>query len=481
MICQTVKKYSMNIEIEEMVVEDILAPEGKLQKSPFEQFQDLLLQLKKPEEKICLSLEAMRQSINDKHALRFRDFWEIKKICLPLFKESLSTCTRFRLWKEYVDISTEGKNLKDRLDEQSAFIVEQLDLAISALEKDLQDKEQIMTQLAGQLVLENLPLSATSYDTLQQELYWLGTMASRTNALRKEILKTEMRARLKNKLFERLSKVGDHIFPRRKELIKQVSEQFLKDVEAFAKAAFLDTAPLFGIKADIKAFQSLAKKLTLDTQGFNQTRKILSECWDHVKKKEEIHRQEKAQIDEAQRDVLEKEAKLQQEKNAYLDSLQKQKREKIEVIRTEVEKAINSDLPLEALSQIKDQMQLQIKSLNLTGAEKELLDHLLKTLRDKILDKKEKALLNLSQEEQKSLDYLYHKLAEGQSQHSEIKAQIESYRKALSGSDFDFEKAMHYREMMDAEKERLKKMTIVLKDIEDKIAALEDVETSSTL
>ena len=444
--------------------------------SPFDQFQETLAQLKKPEEKIRLCLDFMRGALSEKMSPRFRDFWESKKVCLPFFKESLPISLRSRLWSEYIEISSEGKHLKDMLDEQSSFIIEQLELAISALEQDLSNKDLVLKQLS-----ENAPDSLPKdYQDAQKELYWLNTMAARINGFRKEIMKTEMRARVKNKFFERLSKVGDSVFPRRKELIKQVSEQFLADVQAFANASQDDVSP-FAIKADIKAFQSSAKNLTLDTHSFNEARTLLSGCWDKLKEKEDAFRKEKLQKQEEFRQTLEKVSKEQEEKNHQLETLQRQKREKMEALRSEIQAVLDSvsEMSLDKASALRESLQLKTKAFNLSSAEREVLESLLKKLRDKILDKKELALSNLSEEEQKSLNYLREKLAEGQSQRSEIKMQIESYRRVLSSSGFDFEKAINYRDMIESEKARLDKVCGAIEDIEDKISALEDAQTCS--
>ncbi|MFS8563779.1 MAG: hypothetical protein LVR00_05470 [Rhabdochlamydiaceae bacterium] len=246
----------MSITTEDLQAEqDPIQAEKEL--APFDKFQESLSQSKKPEEKIRLSLDFMQKALAEKSSPRFRDFWEIKKICLPFFKENLNSSSRSRFWKEYIEISAEGKQLKDILDEQSAFIVEQLDLAINALEQDLLNRDKIIAQLPCQVSLDfvqTLSKNKELYHALQRELHWLNTMASRVNSLRKEIIKTEMRARIKNKFFERLSIVGDSVFPRRKELIKQVSEQFLRDLEAFAKINFEDASqanqPTFNVKAE---------------------------------------------------------------------------------------------------------------------------------------------------------------------------------------------------------------------------------------
>ena len=72
-----------------------------------------------------------------------------------------------------------------------------------------------------------------AYIEFQKELDFLGTLAGRLNSLRKELIHTPMRIRYKNRLFGELSKLGDAVFPRRKETIAVLSELFVQDIEAF--------------------------------------------------------------------------------------------------------------------------------------------------------------------------------------------------------------------------------------------------------
>ena len=59
----------------------------------------------------------------------FKDFWEARRLCLPLFKENMNPKSRSLLWAEYIEISAEARKLKEILDEQSPFAVEQIELA----------------------------------------------------------------------------------------------------------------------------------------------------------------------------------------------------------------------------------------------------------------------------------------------------------------------------------------------------------------
>src|SRR5207249_5477090 len=76
------------------------------------------------------------------------------------------------------------------------------------------------------------------YDRLQRSLELFNVCATRINGLRKELVKTEMRIRDKNKFFHRLSKLGDLVFPQRKALINEVSARFIEDVEKFITNSF---------------------------------------------------------------------------------------------------------------------------------------------------------------------------------------------------------------------------------------------------
>ena len=106
--------------------------------------------------------------------------------------------------------------------------MEQIDLAIQSIESDLthfQDRLQQVRPLSFPARSETISEKAESYDKIQSELNLLNTLASRLNAFRKEVIKTDMRIRFKAKFFKRLSQPGDQIFPRRKELIETVSRR----------------------------------------------------------------------------------------------------------------------------------------------------------------------------------------------------------------------------------------------------------------
>jgi hypothetical protein len=266
----------------------------------FEAFKKAFEEQIDPESKLQLAIDFMEASLAQGGTPHFRSFWEARRFCLPLFKENISPPLRNTLWTKYSELSKEARRLKEILDEQSAFAVEQIEIAINALEADISQFDQQLDKIAFTEPLAFPQMLANHYDiyqNLQKQLNILNAHASRINALRKELLKTEMRVRHKNKFFQRLSAAGDQVFPKRKELIKQISHQFSDDVDQFIKKHFGEQAShesLYVLREEIKTLQGLAKVLTLNTHSFTQTRTHLSECWDQIKIEEKERKKERA-------------------------------------------------------------------------------------------------------------------------------------------------------------------------------------------
>lgn len=270
-------------------------------KEHFEQFLSELDKLPDPESKLKQTIEFMEASISQIGTPHFKSFWEARNICLQLFKENLNPSVRLIYWNKYNELSKEARRLKDILDEQSAFAAEQIEIAVKALEDDIDHFAEHLNKMPSfdfGIACQSLANSLPDYYAWQRELNLLNTQAARINALRKELVRTEMRVRQKNKFFQRLSLAGDKVFPRRKELIKTVSDRFAADVDGFIKANFSGKDihdSLFYLREEIKSFQNMAKLLTLNTHSFTHTRLCLSECWDQIKNLEKERKKERIQ------------------------------------------------------------------------------------------------------------------------------------------------------------------------------------------
>ncbi len=504
----------------------------------YDRYLGRLNELPTAEEKIAHGLVFMKEAISQEGTPRFREFWEARRHLLPLFKQNLNLSIRSKLWNEYVDLTVEARRLKDILEEQSAFAVEQIDLAITAIEQDIANTNPATASpIPFPQEARFLADKFETYNKIQSELNGCNAAAGRLNSFRKEIIKTEMRIRFKTKFFKRLSELGDRVFPKRKELIEAVSSEFDRDIQRFIETHFQGEevvgAPYYALREEIKAMQSMAKQLTLNTSVFTKTRLGLSECWDKIRVLEKAHKQEFQQkkqawtenresiakkLDELKEKISEMDLKqvdavleeiskdmravelgkddvrlLRQEiaqiRAPFVEQLEKKRKEAEEA---ELEKAAQKKNKIasvkerisvlqkdaektgeQLLSEL-EEIRRDIEGFSLGKFEQQQFDRLLRPIKDLIAERKEGALLSLSEDQRMALDQLREVLAQRKSRRQEIKEQIETYRKALSGSGLDFEKAMLYREQMDLEKERLEKANSSIAEIEQKISEIED-------
>lgn len=250
------------------------------------------------EAKLEFSFQYMKECISQTPPY-FKGFWEARMKCLSFFKDNIAAPLRAQKWEEFGELSKEARRMKDQLDEQSSFASEQIDMAIQAMEKELEDLPELLKQETPPFLyldgMETYALAANSnfYEATQKELHHLNLLATRISSLRKELIKTEMRIRTKNKFFDRLSKAGDEIFPRRKTLIHDLSQSFISDIDIFIQRHFHGNeghASIFQLREEIKSLQHIAKVLTLNSLAFSKTRLALSECWDNLKEQDKERR-----------------------------------------------------------------------------------------------------------------------------------------------------------------------------------------------
>ena len=491
------------------------------------------------EDRLSCAIDFMRKSLAQKGDPDFKGFWEARRLCLPVFKENINPIVRAKLWNDFVELSQEARRLKDILDEETIFAVEQLELAINALTEDIDNFDGKLKQVNDLVFSERHQFLKTKYEeynNIQKELSLLNAFAGRINSLRKEIIKTEMRLRYKSRFLKNLSILGDKIFPKRKEFIKIVSSKFIEDINTFVEKYFESDSrtPFYILKDEIKSLQNIAKMLTLNTKAFTETRLNLSQCWDKIKSKEGEKRKYTTEIKKSLKDnyddVLAKIQQLENQCKQYIslkdaekkifeiqrfmknvelqkagvkklkkmlkdalkpiyekdrkqkEQLEKKKEEelkkknkKLEDIKTQIQKLQDEEEQYDVakITEEKDKILQKIDELSLNKIEKQMFDRILKPLKDIIVAKKEKAILDLSEDELQTLEKMKQVLKKRQERRAEIKAQLENCRKALGSSGFDFEKAIIHREIMDLEKERLEKINESIAEIEEKIVEIE--------
>lgn len=443
-----------------------------------------LQHLSTPEEKISRGIQFMRDAISQEGAPRFREFWEIRSNLIPFFKQNIHPILRPKLWKEYVELTIEARKLKELFEEQSAFHAEQIDLAIQTVEEDIKNFPSLL-QSAPVAIPSGTTILAqkqADYDLLQRELNLLHPFAARLNGLRQEIAKTELRIRYKTKFFKRIFELSNFVFPRRKQLIEQVSTQFERDVEEFIQKHFsnpLSGSSGYALREEIKALQEWAKRLTLSMHSFTKTRLALSECWDKTREQEKaqkkpIQQKRDSESDQTIKDKGKDSAQIELEQKKL--QLRRQRcndlKERIAQLQKENEKTP------EELNKELEEIRKEITEVVQGKFEEQYFERLLRPLKDLIIERKENALLSLSEDKRNTLQQLHEVLKERKQGRAEIKEQLESYRKILASSNLDFEKSMLIQEQMELEKERLQKATASIAEIEQKIAEIKDDNTN---
>ncbi len=525
---------------EELPPEDHHQKESK-QKQLYDSFLAEIEGLQDYDAKLEKALAFMESSLSSSGSPYFKSFWDARNLCLELFKHNLVPSVRAHFWTKYTELSKEARRLKEMLEEQSAFATEQIEIAIQALEKEIENNGSLAQDHSSleDFSCRSLEKSLSFYLNVQGELNLLNAQAARINALRKELIRTEMRIRIKNKFFQRLSGAGDRVFPRRKELIKDLSHNFMDDVDAFIQQNFSDEnlhEPLFFLREEIKSLQAVAKLLTLNTHSFTQTRLHLSKCWDRIKEVEKERKKVKAQ---KKASFKQNQELVQQKIKALVTSLESTPhskdeafkkideifqfmrqvelgREEINVLRDELnalrqpildrrhaeeQKRIHHEREKErqrkelwhdlhskckaladhADSYEVDQLIAEKEALsekialgNISKIEKQELERLLKPLRDIIIDKKEQALMDLSDDDRQKLDLMRTRLNVKKKRRQEAQEQLRQFRKAKSGSGLNIAQALEFNSQIDEEQERLEKMNEDIQDIEETIKKLEN-------
>jgi hypothetical protein len=288
---------------------------------------------------------------------------------------------------------------------------------------------------------------------------------------------------------------------------------------------------LFPLREEIKALQSMAKVFTLNTQVFTLTRKALSDCWDQLRGKEKELRQEfseqKQRSQECMKQIEEKfeafkareeltfeeafkeldevlkemksldltrqdfailkekiqelktpfETKRAEEESARKEELQaaeKARRAKVEAVISEVEEFLSS-VDSKEIGELLDYIESfssKLTEIQVHKSERHHFDRLLRSIKEKLTEKKEQAVLSLSSSDQEALGTLKAVLDEKKESRKQIKKQYEEYRKIVGGSNLDFEQAIKYNELLAQERARLEKCDASIAEFEQKVSEL---------
>ena len=285
----------------------------------YKTFEESFAKKATPEEKVEHALEFMKEVIAQEGNPRMKDFWDAKNLCIEAFKEKMNPVKRKVLWDQYTELTTEAKRLKAILDENSAFNVEQIELALQGLSKEIENREHATSKVKdlnlGKFLARNR--EAKEWNGWYKELFVLNALSAQLTGLRKEIIKTEMRIKHKNRLLEFVNSLSDIVFPLRRDLLQSLSDSFVLAVESFAAGRMKEDVSPFMLKDDIKSFQSVSKQISLTSTAFKKTREVLSKCWETVMEKEKGANEERSKLIEEQKEVV---AALEEEITAFEES-----------------------------------------------------------------------------------------------------------------------------------------------------------------
>jgi len=515
--------------------------QGTTSNSLMGEFEKEVAKIDRAEDKLKFCIDFMHKALSQHKTPSFRTFWDVRKACMELFKEEkIAPAVRTQLWTEFTHLTDEARRLKTILDEESAFHVEQIDKAISKLEEDLLQTAKLVEECHDVVFPEigdYFQGDVAQYLSEQKQLAVLNRFATQINAMRKELIQVEMRIRHKNKFFQRLSKAGDSVFPKRKELVKELSRRFIDDITSFVDLHFTEksTVPFFVLREAIKTLQNVAKILTLNTKAFTETRKKLSECWDKIKVLEKERKQElvekksffqekatklQEQIDALKKEIVEsalnpdqilKKAEeintfmrretlgrdevavlkrelgaIKNQAHAILDgekdrrqseerAKESQRQQKLEELAQGIEQLLTEGKTW-AIAEIeakKKQLLSDIETSVKTPSEKRKYKLQLEPVRDLIAERKEEALLSLSDDQKVNLENLHQVLEDRQERREEIKNHFDECRKAAGSSGLDFIQAMDARDRLEEARERLAKIDEAIEEVEEKIEAIE--------
>jgi DNA repair exonuclease SbcCD ATPase subunit len=499
--------------------------------SPLKAPQSFIEQLESvssPSEALRLCIDEMRLLLSQREVPNFRAFWEVRQKCLTLFKEKVSPRTRTLIWSEFISLSEEFRKVKGVINSQAAFAVEQIELAIEALKADIEQIDHKISEMTPIDFPNRVRIMDGQQDhfiPIQQELDLMSNFAGRLNSLRRELLNTPMRARIKSRLFNKLSQLGDSIFPRQKEKISLLSESFLERIHTFS----IDESSLHDSKEEIKALQALSKALMINTRAFNQIREILSSFWDQIREQEREHHEKKAQDREKFKESFEAlQPKIQllntegrqskitwkkaQEREvtilaemrkfplgpADFKALKKQlaeaieplEKKRIEELKKRKEKELQAlaqrqkaqDMLMNSLTELLDRSETlgldvlvekweslvkEEKTLDPKGPEGEKISRRLDAICDHIQEKKWQSLQEDQSEEGK---HQLHALLDNRHKaRRKLKKALEDLRKIVGGSGLNLEGSLFYQEMIREEKYRLDAIETMIEEIEEKL------------
>lgn len=448
--------------------------------------------LKHSDEKIDKMIEYIKIQLTHGEIQPLSRFWGMRKFCLDQFKEPIPINKKLKLWEDYCLAFEDILKLKQNLDQKMSQEKELIETSVTMIEQELAQIGSLIEKEESVELPKCLQTAENEqfYNQHQKQLNVYTTYAKRLNALKNEFLDLNLSFKQKEDALAKIHSLADQVFPKKRDLLNQISKKYIEDIRSFIKTHFNSShsnkVPAFNLKDQIKNLQSFAKVISLNVDAFSKTRQWLSECWDKVKEYEKqqkkIKEEKKLALDEKHEDLQKKLDGLKSEKNqikqdVYNDQI---KELSVSIKKSEILKSQKKKLK-EQLDLLDENSVAQEDS----SAEKELLlvilreaEQIKENFQDwdyltieaqvkqvfarydlcKLLDnqqlKAEKALCMLKEilvqsliaeiQDQTHIEELSFQI---ESVRIDLKDSIEKYRRILNSSNQSIEKAIVYNEL----------------------------------
>lgn len=405
------------------------------------------------------AFDFLRTCVETDFARMSKEFWQVKQLCLELFKEPLEQSFRYPLWQEFIELLNQAKFAEDLLSENSAFSLEQFELALKGLQSEVSSAEELeksQWHLIDQVGFDGSQSSMEEFlralnqeiSTTQAHLVNYNNLAVRYRSLKEEIVEASLRAKDRRQLFDKLKAIRVLLFPRRKELIKKVSHLYLEEVFRFVESARAQlkegkkARPSHAIRTELKALQKLAKGLTLLPEAFKKARAQLAALWEELST---LDTERKAKFLE-KKEQLVSNAKAIEEKIAHIEkSAEGKSLEEIKQLIREGKRHLRAQPLLKEDSAAFDQ---RLRALEAPFIEEE----------ERQMQKRIEARKKQELEKQKALEIIESNLNEALSKDEPF--ELESYQKELKVLELSRKERVHFEGLFERAQRQLQEQKL---------------------
>lgn len=236
---------------------------------------DILISLDQDE--VLTYLSQMKTFIDSADFSDWTLFNSAKRTFLNNFK-TYQAVDKQKIWKEFTEVADSGRAIKKRQEEEGEFAAEMIAKALDAHEIELSSQGVFTFSHA---LLDKVAAFKGVRDELKTHLSrvrFLSSKGDQLQALRQELAKTGMRLSVKGKLFDRFSKLGDAVFPVKKELGKKIIESFNQGLDNFVKSS-LKRDDGDEMLFEIRVIQSFLKEMALKKADYDAIKAIIDPLW----------------------------------------------------------------------------------------------------------------------------------------------------------------------------------------------------------